>query len=627
MKMQKGKVIKIIPVKRNAGLHQNKKKYFDKLSKNGIFALIKFFDEEEQLKLFTLNNKFKSAFFDINSINQNDPINNFKYMALLNNLKKQSKGFSPYLNILLNINIINLNPEDIGVKLDENNKNNRLKLFIEKYNKESNINKILIQINKNEDFNNYYNVLNLVNAELRDKFKYDVEISKSIDINQNKDIIIKLFSLISFKNIKPFNDNNKVKLVEIQNYFIDNNIKTVHKYIWTQKPALIENAKKYFNVNKNCLLGINNKQCISLCENNKDSINNINMPSFAISEFNYNDIKLKKIKFIFPSEEFNSVLLNNINFDNLEEISGLIITRKNINNYIEKINNLQNLKKIIRIKFGGMEEEEEDNDEIPKKLFQDFFNGIKNKHSQNLLEITTWFYTFKKGKDYEFILNNFPNIRKIQEDYDASGLYDQRIEINKIFSCNAERPFNDNDLLAITKMVKNYIKQKPEGDNSIKFDLSNNFERMGQLFKYWNKNNEKEILEKINYINYMVMPELNGDEFIQLNKINYINFVNENQCLVQLLKDVKCINQVIIKENNWFEKNIDFLSNKDIASIVWNKNDLTNNEYENILKIKSIKYLILDDQIIKKNNNMFKKENKFKIIPKDYFIDVSHISQ
>ena len=99
MKMQKGKVIKIIPVKRNAGLHQNKKKYFDKLSKNGIFALIKFFDEEEQLKLFTLNNKFKSAFFDINSIDQNDPINNFKYMALLNNLKKQSKGFSPYLNI------------------------------------------------------------------------------------------------------------------------------------------------------------------------------------------------------------------------------------------------------------------------------------------------------------------------------------------------------------------------------------------------------------------------------------------------------------------------------------------------------------------------------------------------
>ena len=604
MQKRKGNVIKIIPVKRKPGLNQNKKKYFNKLSKNGILALINFFNEEEQLKLFTLNNKFKSAFFDIHSIDEKDPINNFKYMALLNNLKKQSKGFSPYLNILLNINIINLKPESIGVKLDENNKNNRLKIFLEKYNKETKINKILIQINKNEDFNSYYNILNLINAELRDKIKYDIEIFKSIDINQNKDIITKLFNLISFKNIKPFNDNNKAKLVEIQNYFIENNIKTIHKYIWTQKPALIENAKKYFNTNKNCLLGINNKQCISLCENNKDSINTINIPTFAISEFNYKDIKLKKIKFLFPSEEFNAVLLNNINFDNLEEISGLIITRNNINNYIEKINNLKNLKKIIRIKFGGPEEEEdENNDEIQKKLFQDFFNGIKNKHSQNLLEITTWFYIFKKGKDYEFILNNFPNLRKIQEDYDSSGLYDQRIEINKIFSCNAERSFNDNDLLAITKIVKNYIKQKNEGDNSIKFDLTNDFGRMGQLFEYWNKNNENEILDKINYINFMVSADLNGNDKIQLNKINCININNENQCLIQLLKDVKYINQVIINENNWIEKNIDFLSNKDIVSIVWNMNNLTNNDYENLLEIKTIKYLILDGQIIKNNDN------------------------
>ena len=390
----------------------------------------------------------------------------------------------------------------------------------------------------------------------------------------------------------------------------------------------MKNAKKYFNTNKNFLLGINSKQSIPLCENNKESINNINIPSFALSEFNYNDIKLRKIKFLFPSEEFNSVLLNNIKFDNLEEISGLVITRNNINNYIEKINNLKNLKKIIRIKFGGPEEEEEgDFDEKQKKLFQDFFNGIKNIHSQNLLEITTWFYIFKKGKDYEFILNNFPNIRRIQEDYDSSGLYDQRIEINKIFSCNAEKAFNDSDLLAITKMVKNYIKQKKEGDNSIKFDLSIDFQRMGQLFEYWNKNNENEILDKINYINFIVSADLNGDEKLKLNKIHCINFDNENQCLIQLLKDVKCINQAIIKENNMIEKNIYFFVNKDITSIVWNKIDLTKNEYDNLLKIKSIKYLILDDKIIKNYENLFKKENKFKLIPKEFFIDISHISQ
>ena len=595
------------------------------MSKNEISLLFALFEEEEQLKLFTLNNKFKSAYFDINLINQKDPKNNFKFLASLNKLYKQSKEFCPYLNVLLNINIINLNPEYLGAKLDETDKNNRLKIFLEKFHTETNNNKILIQIYQNEDFQIYYSILNLIDSKLRENFKYDVEISRSIDINQNIDRIIKLFSLLSFQNIKPFNDKNKTKLVEIQNYFIENNIKTTHKYIWSQKKTSIENAKKYFNINKNCLLGINNTQSISLCESNKESINIINMPSFALSEFNYPEIKFKKIKFSFPSEEFNSILLNKLYFDNLEEISGLVITQNNINKYIEKINDLKNLKKITRIQFGGLEEEEKE--DLPKKLFQDFFNGIKNRHSGNLVEITTWSYTFRKGKDYEFILNNFPKMRKIQEDYDSSGLYDQRIQIDKIFSCNAENAFKENDLCAITKMVKNYIKQKIVGENIIKFDLFNNFERLAQLIDFWNKNKEKEILDKINYINFEVGAELNGSESIQLNKINNIYFNNDNRCLIQLLKDVKIVNQVLIQEKSLLDKNIEFFTEKNICSIVWNKSELNSNEYENLMKIKSLNYLILDEKIINDNAGLFKNEHKFKIIPKIYYIDKALISK
>jgi len=616
---KKTQVIKLIPIKKKPGVSLNKKNYFNKLSKNGIFNLLNFFKEDEQIKLFTLNNKFKLAYFDINSINQKDSLNDFKYMATLNKLQKESKGFSRYLNVLLNINIINLNPEYLGIKLNEKNKQNRLKNFLEKHYKETNLNKLLIQINEKKDFNNYYSILNSINPEIREKLKYYIDISSLMDIKGNSDIILKLFNLITFKNIKPLNDKYKTKLIEIQNYYMENKIKTTHKYIWSQNKAKIDNAKNYFNIYKNCLLGINSKESIPLCENNKISINTINIPNFAISEFNYPEIKLKKIYFSYPSEEFNSVLLNNINFDNLEQISGLIITKKNINEYIKRINNLKNLRKILRIKFGGEEEEEEDNDEDINTLFQDFFNGIKNKHGENLVEITTWFYVFKKGKDYEFILNNFPNIRKIQEDSDCSGLYDQRIEIDNIFSCNAERPFKDNDLCAITKIVNNYIKQKKEGDNSIKFDLSNNFERLNQLFEYWNKNNEKEILEKINYINFIVEADLNGDESIQLNKINMINFVNENECLINILKNVKNINQVIIKKQNWIKNNIEFLNNKDIISIVLD--DITDNDYETLLKTKTIKYLILDDKIIKAKEKKLKKEHKFKIIPKTYYIE------
>ena len=595
------------------------------MSKNEISLLFALFEEEEQLKLFTLNNKFKSAYFDINLINQKDPKNNFKFLASLNKLYKQSKEFCPYLNVLLNINIINLNPEYLGAKLDETDKNNRLKIFLEKFHTETNNNKILIQIYQNEDFQIYYSILNLIDSKLRENFKYDIEISRSIDINQNIDRIIKLFSLLSFQNIKPFNDKNKTKLVEIQNYFIENNIKTTHKYIWSQKKTSIENAKKYFNINKNCLLGINNTQSISLCESNKESINIINMPSFALSEFNFPEIKFKKIKFSFPSEEFNSILLNKLYFDNLEEISGLVITQNNINKYIEKINDLKNLKKITRIQFGGLEEEEKE--DLPKKLFQDFFNGIKNKHSGNLVEITTWSYTFRKGIDYEFILNNFPKMRKIQEDYDASGLYDQRIQIDKIFSCNAENAFKENDLCAITKMVKNYIKQKIVGENIIKFDLFNNFERLAQLIDFWNKNKEKEILDKINYINFEVGAELNETESIQINKINNIYFNNDNRCLIQLLKDVKIVNQVLLQEKSLLDKNIEFFTEKNICSIVWNKSELNSNEYENLMKIKSLNYLILDEKIINDNAGLFKNEHKFKIIPKIYYIDKALISK
>jgi hypothetical protein len=461
-----------------------------------------------------------------------------------------------------------------------------------------------------------------LDEKLREKLKFDIDFSKSIGINQNKDDIVKLFGLISFKNVKPFQKKSKTKLVEVQNYFIENNIKSIHNYIWSQKNTSIDNAKNYFNVHKNCLLGINNELCLPLCEDNQESIDNINIESFPISQFDYPEINLKKIKFSYPSEEFNTILLNNINFYNLEEISGFVITNKNINKFIQKLNGLKCLKKILRIQFGGIEEEE--NDEAPNKLFEDFFNGIKKKHGENLIEIATWHYVFRKGRDYEFILNNFPNVRKIEEDYDMSGLYDQRIEIKKIFSCNAERAFKDNDIKAITKMVNNYIKQKKEGDNSIKFDLFNDYKRMEQLFEYWTKNKENEILEKINYINFVVEPELDGKEFIPLNKINVINFT---ESMTTILKDIKIVNQIAIKDVNWIKKNINFFENKNIISIHLNKNNFTNDEYEFLLKIKTLKYLILDDKIIKSNDNLLNNQNHFKVISENYYIDVSEMSE
>ena len=170
-------------------------------------------------------------------------------------------------------------------------------------------------------------------------------------------------------------------------------------------------------------------------------------------------------------------------------------------------------------------------------------------------------------------------------------------------------------------MVKNYIKQKNTGDNGIKFHLFNDFQRLKQLFEYWNKKNENEILEKIDSINFIVEAEIKENDKIQLNKINRINFINENKCLVKLLNDVKNVNQIVIKDKNFLEKNIGFLKEKNICSIVLDIKDLSLDEFEKIKKFENIRYYIMDDELIKNKEFLNQNnENKIKIIPKSYCI-------
>ena len=623
--MNRTQVIRITPSKKKNLNNNLGKKYFNKLSKNTIGHLLSFLKEEEELKLITLDNKFKEVIVSNNEISEKESKKWYKYYYSLIKLKNCSKEFSPYLNVYLNINIINLSTENFGINPDEVNKTNILRKFIERNYQERKLDKLLIQIKEAQDFILYYSILNSLKKEIITNLKYEIDISPSIEINTQPtlDTIKKLFSLITFKNIEPFNPKNIKKLVEIQNYFISNNIKTIHKYIWSTKDTSIDNAAKYFETNKNCLLGINNIQSIKLCENNTDSLKYLNIRGYALDEFNIQDVpKFKKIKFDYPSEEFNSILLNQIDFTNLEQLSGLIISKDNINPFIQKINTMKSLKKIIRIKFGLTEEEQED-DKIKESLFKDFFLGIKDKHSNNLVEVTTWWKQFKKGKDYEFILSNFPNVRKIQEDYDASGLMDDRLEIDKIFSCNAEDAFKENDLIAITKMVKNFIKQKKEGENSIKFELFINFERMEQLIDYWKLKQENEILEKINYINFIVSYVIIGIKPLKIDKINVLDLKNDNNVLIQALKEVKVINQVILNKTDSVEKINGLLSDdKNIISIVILKDNLTKDELNILKQIKNLKYLILDEKIFNENH-MNEGGYQFNIISRKYFANTT----
>ena len=615
--MKRTQVIRITPCKKKSqGLNQGYK-YFNKLAKNSLGYLLSFLNDKEQILAIKLNSKFKAAILSINEINENNSIDWFKYTFTLIKLEDDSKQFSPYLNVYLNINIINTSLKSFGINSENVNKINVLKKIIERNYHERKLKKLLIQINEPEDFSLYYSLLSSIKNEILIKLKFDLDISQSIDTTKNIDIIKKLFSLTTFRNIKPFKPNNKKKLIEIQDYFISNNIKTMHKYLWSNSNAFLEKTQKYFTLYNNCLFGINNIQQIKLIEKNPDSIKYINIAGYAPDEFDvYNKPKFKKIKFDYPSEEFNKILLEKIDFTNLEQISGIIISQENIDLFIKKINSMKKLKKIHRIKFG-LTEDEEENEEIKESLFINFFNGIKKSQGGNLVQISTWWKKFKKGKDYEFILNNFPKIRKIQEDYDASGLYDMRFEIDKIFSCNAEAEFKENDLVAITKMVKNFIERKKEGENNIKFELYNNYARFEQLINFWIKNNENKILEKINYINMPVSDCEKHDKPLGLNLLNAFDFKNDNSSLIKIFDNVKIINQVIINNSESIEKIKDLsVNDKKINSIVVKQNNLNKNELDLLKQIKNLKYLILDEKII---NNMNEGGYNFKVIAKKYF--------
>ena len=196
-----------------------------------------------------------------------------------------------------------------------------------------------------------------------------------------------------------------------------------------------------------------------------------------------------------------------------------------------------------------------------------------------------------------------------------------RIELDKIFSCNAENEFKENDLKAITKMVKNFIEQKQEGENSIKFELFNNYERFEQLINYWEKNNEKKILDKINYINMPVSDCINHDKPLPLNLINVFDFKNDNVSLLNAFNEIQTINQIIINDSASIEKIKNLISkNKNIISIVLNQiNNLDKNEFDLLKQIKSLKYLIADDNIISMNEG----EYSFNLISKKYFANTT----
>ena len=93
--------------------------------------------------------------------------------------------------------------------------------------------------------------------------------------------------------------------------------------------------------------------------------------------------------------------------------------------------------------------------------------------------------------------------------------------------------------------------------------------------------------------------------------------------MINSLKEIEVINQVIIDQDTPFENINKLLSeNKNIISIIVKNDKLSKNELDLLMQIKNLKYLILDEKIIKENN-LNKGGYQFNIIPKKYFINTT----
>ena len=112
---------------------------------------------------------------------------------------------------------------------------------------------------------------------------------------------------------------------------------------------------------------------------------------------------------------------------------------------------------------------------------------------------------------------------------------------------------------------------------------------------------------------------------LPLNLLNIFNYTSDNASLIDTLHDIKIINQIIMDNSSSIEGLKKLLTNdKNITSIVINKNNLKKNEIDLLKKINGLKYLILDDNII--NNDFNEGGYLFKVISKKYFANTIDIS-
>ena len=565
--------------------------HFETLSTNSLQILLSFLEPKEQILSLSVCSKFKIAFADTNSFD-------YSHLTVFNRLlnfyfkiEKFSNNYSPYLNVYLNVNLLNISPLNFtSINLNSENeltiRNKAFQYFLTYRQTRTNNNKIYISIPPHDEqciktyiqfFQTYKHLSDL---------KSTIYIKKGFVLNNESiEMMIKLYTLIP--NLEKVESNfTKQCLNAIQQEIFKQNIKCVHLNLFSMKESDVLKAVEYFKQHNNCLKEITNKNQKVLCAYNKESIVSIKSGSpFEINDITPMLTNLIEIKFNYASDTFNNYFNSNTFAsvsNSIKCIGGFTIENENdCDNIISFINSkLPSLNALHYITFGN-----EDEDVDMQVLFQYLCSKLQT--TSQIEQLNIWGYKLKKQKDYSYCLDKLPNLRKIWEDYDVSSWYDVRFEIEDVFSCNTERQLINNDLEVLVNIISNYLNKKEKGEKYIDIRLYCDEFTVGNLCKYCVDNNKQWIIDAIGSVDYIVDASSNYiDKYVGLSHLNWFEIKRENQMMFKCVKDIK-VDVLFVEDSSILKEDIIELMKSMKPHCIIFKRKL-NDDVKEIEQIKSI---------------------------------------
>ena len=486
---------------------------------------------------------------EINSISYSN--NNEINLPFFNNF------FTPFLNIILDLSIIQKDYFNYVCKLNFSQKNNNFYNDIFNNNNNENTQNDITQsrnlIFKSKIFNNNNNLNNsFISNENYYKSNFSKDFKKffNLGINNlnNEDLLLKplnLFLIVDDTKNDPFFN---IILKYSNNLY--SNLISVYPYFSNDKKSLID----YFYLNNNKIIFIQNIDYLSKLEINliSDFIENSNVEFKEIENLNLN-ISFWFIANVNKINDFNN---NNNNKKNKDGM--FIINENNLNSKI-KLKNFEKIIKNCEIIFNFSKKNLNKNykiDVINENNFYDFFNDYNNE----LLNENVLLNYYKKFKKY--------------------------YEINNNFDCKKNEFFNKENSYFSAKIIENYFIKKREITN-ISFNDLFSLLRFSIFFS---------ILRNNYFNNKIIFP-------CTINNLNYIDVI-----FAIIIFEENTILKYGIENNNfhYLIKNILFFDYKNLIENIENFLDkkiyFNNNNNNNIFMPKS--------KVLNKNKIDFNENNE-----------------